>query len=296
MSGAQRTARAGRSLRETAPRTARSRFVAQSANAGTARRCQRPATPASAPSHRSTCGDAEQTATAPTKPTTSSDGADASSASPTGQRSSAQRTARRRGHLERCVEQRDVRSAARGSLTSAGRGRLRPRSACSRRRSALLLAPAPAARRTPSSCRTRWPSTTATNDARRQSASVLLTPPACTCSNMSAGSWMPAAASRSLHFGRMPVARNRPCTLPSSRMPVLLEHEDVLHGDHVAFHAGDLGDAGHLARAVGQARDLDDQVRRPTRSAGGSRVPGCSGSPSPPSCRGGRARRAALLA
>jgi hypothetical protein len=25
---------------------------------------------------------------------------------------------------------------------------------------------------------------------------------------------MPAAASRSLHFGRMPVARNRPVTLP----------------------------------------------------------------------------------
>ena len=33
-----------------------------------------------------------------------------------------------------------------------------------------------------------------------------------------------------------------------------LEHEDVLHRDHVAFHAGDLGDLRHAARAVGHAR------------------------------------------
>src|SRR5262249_6126835 len=36
-----------------------------------------------------------------------------------------------------------------------------------------------------------------------------------TPSNMSAGKWMPAAFSRSLHLGRTPVARNRPITLPS---------------------------------------------------------------------------------
>ena len=56
---------------------------------------------------------------------------------------------------------------------------------------------------------------------------------ACTCSNMSIGSCMPDDASRSLHFGRMPVARNRPLTLPSRVDARALEHEDVLHRDDV---------------------------------------------------------------
>src|SRR5437867_2542110 len=32
--------------------------------------------------------------------------------------------------------------------------------------------------------------------------------------------------------------------------PGPLEHEDLLHGDDIAFHAGDLGDADHLTRAI----------------------------------------------
>ena len=39
-----------------------------------------------------------------------------------------------------------------------------------------------------------------------------------------------------------------------------LEQEDVLHGDHVVLHAGELGDRRDPAGAVRQARDLDDQV------------------------------------
>ena len=39
-----------------------------------------------------------------------------------------------------------------------------------------------------------------------------------------------------------------------------VEDENVLQGDHVAFHAGDFGDGDDFARAVGEARDLDDGV------------------------------------
>ena len=81
-----------------------------------------------------------------------------------------------------------------------------------------------------------------------------------TCSNMSIGSGCPDAASRSLHFGRMPVARNRPVTLPAGANAGLLEQEDVLHRDDFAFHAGDLGDRRDLARAVRLTRDLHDEV------------------------------------
>src|SRR4029453_4302015 len=42
-----------------------------------------------------------------------------------------------------------------------------------------------------------------------------------TYSNISAGSRIPEAASRSAHLGRMPVARKRPQTMPSGRTPVL---------------------------------------------------------------------------
>src|SRR5262244_2322789 len=38
------------------------------------------------------------------------------------------------------------------------------------------------------------------------------------------------------------------------------EEEDVLHRDHLALHPGDLGDPGHLAGAIGETRDLHDQI------------------------------------
>ena len=38
------------------------------------------------------------------------------------------------------------------------------------------------------------------------------------------------------------------------------EDENVLHGDDVAFHAGDFGDAGDFARAVAQTADLHHDV------------------------------------
>src|SRR5688500_5743240 len=44
---------------------------------------------------------------------------------------------------------------------------------------------------------------------------------------------------------------------PQSR-PV--ESEDVLHGDDLPLHSGNLSDAGDLSRPVGEARYLDDQV------------------------------------
>src|SRR6187397_2190499 len=40
----------------------------------------------------------------------------------------------------------------------------------------------------------------------------------------------------------------------------LLEQEDVLHGDHLALHPGDLGDRRDLAGAVGETRDLHDDL------------------------------------
>src|SRR5918992_6172181 len=54
-------------------------------------------------------------------------------------------------------------------------------------------------------------------------------------------------------------------TEPSDHLAVgvqaeLLETEDLLHGDDVPFHAGDLGDADDLAGAVRQPRLLDDDL------------------------------------
>src|SRR5688572_17920426 len=40
----------------------------------------------------------------------------------------------------------------------------------------------------------------------------------------------------------------------------LLEHEDVLHDDRVAFHALDLGDVRDLARPILETRLMDDHV------------------------------------
>src|SRR5215469_2066418 len=40
----------------------------------------------------------------------------------------------------------------------------------------------------------------------------------------------------------------------------LAENENVLHGHHVSFHASDLRDAGHFARAIAHAVDLNHQI------------------------------------
>ena len=42
----------------------------------------------------------------------------------------------------------------------------------------------------------------------------------------------------------------------------LVEDKNVLHGDDVAFHSGDLGDVRDFARAVAQPADLDHHVNR----------------------------------
>ena len=64
-----------------------------------------------------------------------------------------------------------------------------------------------------------------------------------------------------MKLGRMPVATNSPNGRGrSASTPMLLELKDLLHGDHVPFHADDLGDAGHLARPALQPAGLDDQV------------------------------------
>ena len=83
-----------------------------------------------------------------------------------------------------------------------------------------------------------------------------------TPSNMSGGRWMPDAFRRSQTFGRTPVARNRPMTLPSGVTPSFSKAEDLLHRDDVAFHAGDLRDAGDLSGAVAHARLLNDDLDR----------------------------------
>ena len=41
-------------------------------------------------------------------------------------------------------------------------------------------------------------------------------------------------------------------------MPLRVKGEDLLHGDDVLFHAGDLRDADDSAGAVTHARDLHD--------------------------------------
>src|SRR5580704_10417062 len=40
------------------------------------------------------------------------------------------------------------------------------------------------------------------------------------------------------------------------------EHENVLHGDDVAFHAGNFSERDHFARTITEAADLDDHVNR----------------------------------
>jgi len=57
---------------------------------------------------------------------------------------------------------------------------------------------------------------------------------------------MPQALRRSLKRGRMPVARNRPITLPIPQFR-LLEKKNVLERDHVLLHAHHFGDVGNAA-------------------------------------------------
>jgi hypothetical protein len=77
------------------------------------------------------------------------------------------------------------------------------------------------------------------------------------------------AASRSQHFGPDAGRAEAPDDLAVLRSAELLEQEDVLHGDDVALHAGDLGDARDAARAVAEARLLHDD-ESPMRSAAAS--------------------------
>ena len=62
---------------------------------------------------------------------------------------------------------------------------------------------------------------------------------------------------RSRNLGRMPLGWNAPTTLPSGPIPFLLKLEDLLHADHVFFHAGDLVDTDHLAASITHAGDLN---------------------------------------
>ena len=70
---------------------------------------------------------------------------------------------------------------------------------------------------------------------------------------------MPDAFSFSANFGRMPVGVNVPSTRAILSDSLLLENENILHADHVVFHAGDLGQMSHAPGSVVEARNLDDQ-------------------------------------
>src|SRR5262245_59907621 len=65
-----------------------------------------------------------------------------------------------------------------------------------------------------------------------------------------------ALAGLRTHAGRAEPADD----LPLLRDAELLEQEDLLHRDHVAFHAGDLGNADDLAGAVAHARLLTEDL------------------------------------
>ena len=71
---------------------------------------------------------------------------------------------------------------------------------------------------------------------------------------------MPATASFSANFGRIPVGMKSPMHFAGLADAALPEDENVLHGDDFAFHAGDFGDVDDFARAVAEAADLNDDV------------------------------------
>ena len=66
---------------------------------------------------------------------------------------------------------------------------------------------------------------------------------------------MPRLSNFSAKLGRMPVDLKTPLTRPFAVHAGLLEAEDVLHRDDLAFHAGDLADVRQLAGAVGQTAE-----------------------------------------
>src|SRR5215217_558509 len=77
------------------------------------------------------------------------------------------------------------------------------------------------------------------------------------------GGQVDAGAPQPLPALRPDAGGPEPTHHPALRVePGLLEHEDVLHRDDVAFHAGDFRDAGHATRTILQARLLDDDVDR----------------------------------
>ena len=80
--------------------------------------------------------------------------------------------------------------------------------------------------------------------------------------NSDSGRSMPRVTRRSQKRGRTPVALKWPSTAPVVADAGLLEDEDLLHRHRLAFHAGDLLDAGQLARAVAQPVRLDDDADR----------------------------------
>ena len=113
------------------------------------------------------------------------------------------------------------------------------------------------------------------------------------CSNSSGGSGKPGRAPAAARTSAGCRWRGTTPVDPAvGGQPGALEQEDVLHRDDALLHAGDLGDGRDAARAVGQARELHDQVDGRGHLLPDGLARECSGWPSPPSCRGGTARRA----
>ena len=73
---------------------------------------------------------------------------------------------------------------------------------------------------------------------------------------------MPRVSSSSMNLGRMPVATYSPWMLPSASVRQAPETEDLVHGDDIALHAGDLVQADQAAPAVAHALELNDHVKR----------------------------------
>ena len=78
-------------------------------------------------------------------------------------------------------------------------------------------------------------------------------------------------ASRSANFGRIPEGSKSPSTSPVSSNATFSERENILHGDDLALHAGDFGQAGHLARAIAETSQPARQHRQQKQSVDGLR-------------------------